>query len=226
MHTTLAQCPKCHKKNRLIEQPRVASYRCGSCHEPLANPFCYFFFDCETTGLPKSKNTPFLVQLAWEIYDADKRLLGRKDYLVRPDGYTIPRSSTSVHGITHDQALASGVPLQYAIAQLLADTNRPAIRMVAHNLQFDARIIGVEAQRAGLRFSFDGRFVYCTMINTVKVCRIPKRGGGHKWPSLLELHQHLFGSRFNEAHNARCDVRATADCFFELRKHDLLKFDD
>jgi DNA polymerase III subunit epsilon len=107
----------------------------------------------------------------------------------------------------------------------LADTNQSAIRIVAHNIQFDARIIGVEAQRAGLQFSFEGRFIYCTMMNTVKVCCIPKRGGGHKWPSLLELHQHLFGLRFNEAHDARHDVRATADCFFELRKRDLLKFD-
>jgi DNA polymerase III epsilon subunit-like protein len=67
------------------------------------------------------------------------------------------RFSTRI-GITHDHALAHGVPLQYAIANFLADTNQSAIRIVAHNIQFDARIIGVEAQRAGLQFSFEGAF--------------------------------------------------------------------
>ena len=41
---------------------------------------------------------------------------------------------------------------------------------------------------------------------------------GYKWPKLFELHQKLFGVGFEEAHDAGVDIRATAKCFWELRK--------
>jgi len=49
------------------------------------------------------------------------------------------------------------------------------------------------------------------------MCQIPGgRGGKFKLPTLTELHNHLFGVGFGEAHNATADVEATTRCFLEL----------
>ena len=49
------------------------------------------------------------------------------------------------------------------------------------------------------------------------MCQIPGgRGGKFKLPTLTELHNHLFGTGFGEAHNATADVEATTRCFLEL----------
>ena len=52
---------------------------------------------------------------------------------------------------------------------------------------------------------------------TAKLCELPGgRGGRFKLPKLEELHLHLFGEGFAEAHNAAFDVEATARVFLEL----------
>ena len=40
----------------------------------------------------------------------------------------------------------------------------------------------------------------------------------YKWPKLNEKNQFLFKSDFDITHNALADVKATAKCFFELKK--------
>ena len=52
---------------------------------------------------------------------------------------------------------------------------------------------------------------------TATMCQIPGgRYGKFKLPTLTELHNHLFGTGFGEAHNATADVEATTRCFLEL----------
>jgi len=41
---------------------------------------------------------------------------------------------------------------------------------------------------------------------------------GYKWPKLSELHYKLFRTGFDEAHDAAVDIKATAKCFWELKK--------
>ena len=49
------------------------------------------------------------------------------------------------------------------------------------------------------------------------MCQIPGgRGRKFKLPTLTELHNHLFGVDFGDAHNATADVEATTRCFLEL----------
>ena len=53
--------------------------------------------------------------------------------------------------------------------------------------------------------------------HTAQLCQIPGgRGGKFKLPTLTELHNHLFGVNFGDAHNATADVEATTRCFLEL----------
>ncbi len=79
----------------------------------------YLIFDTETTGLPKnwkaplsdSENWPRCIQIAWQIHDSEGLIVSHEDYLIRPDGFTIPFDSEKVHGISTALAEDQGLPL-------------------------------------------------------------------------------------------------------------------
>lgn len=188
----------------------------------------YLFFDTETTGLPRNyrapltdfHNWPRVVQLAYLIYDDNGNELDQCDLIIKPDGFTIPSEASSVHGITTARALAEGQPLKTVLEQFTQAINS-VDTIVAHNISFDEAIMGCEFLRTGLTNPLIGKPQICTMRSTTNFCRIPGRYG-YKWPSLSELHKRLFGKDFEEAHNALADIRATANCFWELKQRNLL----
>ena len=49
---------------------------------------------------------------------------------------------------------------------------------------------------------------------------------GFKWPKLSQLHKKLFGSDFDEAHDAEADVAACARCFFALKDQGVISVTD
>ena len=221
LHKTLEAiicCAHCGQKNRVFEQGAPGSHKCRKCGMVLFVPFKYIVFDCETTGLPSGRSNPHLVQLAWSVHGPDGTTLAERNYIVKPSGYSIPEASTRVHGITDQRARKDGVPLPHVIESFLLAADTEGVRLVAHNIDFDTRVIGAEIKLVGFKSKFNDRPRYCTMRSTVDICSIPRRSGGYKWPSLQELHLHLFGQHFQGGHNAMQDVQATARCFFELRR--------
>lgn len=189
----------------------------------------YLFFDTETTGLPKNwkapiedlNNWPRLVQLAWLVYDRNGNQIYGKDYIVRPDGFTIPANSSKVHGITTEQAISEGMPLAYVMSEFQKDINQ-AEYLVAHNMSFDEKIVGAEFLRLRQANSVATKNKICTMQKTTDFCAIPGPYG-YKWPKLSELHIKLFNKDFEEAHNAAVDINATARCFWELKKIGIIR---
>lgn len=212
----IIRCPYCDQKNRVFESVAIGTHKCGKCRTALSAPFKYVVFDCETTGLPSGRSNPHLVQLAWSVHGPDGKPIDERNYIVKPSGYSIPEASTRIHGITDQQARKDGVPLSHVIDNFLLATDSEGVRLVAHNINFDTRVIEAEIEHVGLKSKLNDRPGYCTMRSTVDLCKIPRRGGGYKWPSLQELHLHLFGQHFQGGHNAIQDVRATARCFIEL----------
>ena len=98
---------------------------------------------------------------------------------------------------------------------------------VGHNISFDKRLLIVEAIRNKGFDSTDNSYVqfqfkneFCTMLKSVEVCRIEKlRGDGtiyFKYPTLLELHNHLFKKIPNNAHNSKVDVLICLRCYCKL----------
>lgn len=221
---TVALCKKCGQKNRLVESGDLGTFRCGHCRGKLSPPFKYVVFDCETTGLLSSRAQPFLVQLAWSVHEPDGTLLAESNYIVKPSGYAIPESSSRIHGITHDHAMEVGAPLRRVLENFFATATGEGVRLVAHNISFDMRVLEIAGDRIGLGQPLQRRPHYCTMRNTTQLCKIPSRGAGFKWPSLQELHLTLFGKRFTGGHNAMLDVRAAARCFRELRRTGYVTF--
>ncbi|MFZ9236402.1 MAG: DNA polymerase III subunit alpha [Algoriphagus sp.] len=184
----------------------------------------YLIFDTETTGLPRSYNAPMsdldnwprLVQLAWQLHDEKGRLLSNKNYIIRPEGFTIPYNSEKVHGISTKRALEEGHPLQ-EILQIFREDVAQTKYLVGHNIGFDIHVVGSEFLRTALVMPFDGKSELDTKDISTNFCALPGgKGGKFKWPTLTELHQKLFGVGFEDAHDAAYDVDATARCFFGL----------
>lgn len=184
----------------------------------------YLIFDTETTGLPKDwkapvtqvDNWPRMVQLAWVRFDAKGELFDQGNHIIAPEGYTIPKAASDIHGITTAKAMAEGqslLPVLEQFADLLAQSDC----VVAHNISFDENILGAEFIRKGVRHQLHGKPKVCTMLGSTDYCRIPGQRG-YKWPRLSELHYRLFKTYFEEAHNAAVDVQATARCFWELKR--------
>ncbi len=184
----------------------------------------YLFFDTETTGLPKNYqaplddflNWPRIVQLSWSLYDGEGHHWESQNYIIRPDGFTISAEVAAIHRITQERAEKEGVPLRVALDHFLSHVAGVDF-LVAHNIDFDEKIIGSELLRQKLP-PLGNTPRICTMRTTAGVCRIPSPRGGYKWPNLTELYTHLFKTSFPEAHDAVFDVKACADCFFELKR--------
>jgi DNA polymerase-3 subunit epsilon len=183
------------------------------------------FFDTETTGLPKSHkapleeldNWPRMVQLAWATCSDGTAVPETRNYIIKPDGYTIPAFVANIHGITTERAIAEGVLEEFRDAIGDADL------LVAHNMAFDEKIAGAEFLRAKFFNHLEDKPRLCTMRCSTGLCRIPQKNGrGYKWPKLAELHQILFNRGFDGAHDARNDVAAGVRCYWELRKRGVL----
>lgn len=189
----------------------------------------YLFFDTETTGLPKKmeapssdiSNWPRLVQLSWIVCNAKGEKLTTKDYIIKPDGFEIPQSATKIHHITTSLAISKGTPLDVVIKSFLKDLSTANV-VVGHNISFDKKIVDAELIRMGKTDIIDPVETICTMKSTMEFCKIRSFTFGYKLPTLQELYAKLFGKPFEDAHDSASDIKATYECFWELKKRKLI----
>ena len=161
-----------------------------------------------------------MVQLSWIVTDASGKELSVKDFIIKPDGFTIPEDSSKVHGIATEIAIRDGNPLQDVLAEFVSDLET-ADMIVGHNVEFDKKIVGAEFLRCNIQsIALDKRTV-CTMKSSTDYCALPGKYG-YKWPTLQELYNKLFGKSFEDAHNSLNDIKATKECYFELKKRDII----
>ena len=195
---------------------------------PLKKDPYYLFFDTETTGVPENykapindlKNWPRLVQIAWILCDEKGNIIEYAEHIVKPNGFIIPKDATSVHGISTERAMKEGRDLKdvlIAFTEIVKDTKV----IVGHNISFDINIAGAELLRTGINCLVQNKNSICTMKSTVNFCALPGKYG-YKWATLEELHLKLFGKSFSNAHSAMSDIKATKDCFFELKSRKLI----
>ncbi len=192
----------------------------------------FLIFDTETTGLPRNYNAPLtdfdnwprMVQIAWQLHDANGNLLQNDSIIIKPEGYTIPFATIQIHGITNERASEEGQNLKDTLQKFIDVVNETAY-LCGHNIEFDINIIGAELLRCGLPNVLENKaFIDTKNDQTTEYCALPGgRGGKFKWPTLTELYQKLFNSGFDEAHNAAFDVAATTKVFFEIIKRGITK---
>jgi restriction system protein len=201
----------------------------------------YLVFDTETTGFPINrhaspddfKNWPYIVQIAWILFDDEQKLIEHNDfYLKQP--IKIPADATNIHGITTAMMLEKGIEpsIVYANFKKAIDNTE---YIIAHNIDFDIPVVHCEFLRNGLKWDFPNNRLLCTMKTGTNFCKIsPHRNGEYKWPKLTELYQNCFypGHSMNifpdatstkNVHSANIDTCMTAQCFFKLKDLGLFK---
>ncbi len=184
----------------------------------------YLFFDTETTGLPRDwkapvhevNNWPRMVQIAWLLYEDSGKEITGENFIIKPEGYSIPADAAKVHGISTEKAMSEGHDLTMVL-QLFAEQIEKANVLVAHNISFDEKIVGAEFIRKNIKHSLFKKKQICTMKSSANYCKLPGRYG-YKWPNLSELHIKLFGEDFEEAHDASVDIEATTKCFWRMKE--------
>lgn len=182
----------------------------------------FLFFDTETNGLPldykasytEVDNWPRVIQLGWALTDDTGNILASRNDLIKPEGWMVPTEAFWIdNGFTQERNEREGIRIIDALNEMHAAKQQADV-LVAHNLNFDHRIVWAEFIRNGLT-PRSGMAKICTMMKSTSFCKLPAKRG-YKWPKLDELYQTLFGCDFEGAHDAGSDVLATVKCFFEL----------
>jgi DNA polymerase-3 subunit epsilon len=191
-------------------------------------------FDTETTGLPASymledanlSSWPHILQLAYIVYDTEAhKFLEFMEIIVKlPSSVHISEESIRIHGISREMMTRSGVELAPQLTQFLTWCDMSEL-IIGHNVEFDYKMICAELMRLGWTeqlqtFKYYKKF-FCTMKSTVNLCNIQsisKTGKQFtKFPSLTELHFHLFKTGLKNMHNALNDVLVCFRCFYKLK---------
>ena len=194
------------------------------------------FFDTETSGLPNKKSPrlelqPHLMQIAISLYDKDRRPVYEISSLVAlPEEVTPSAEALETHGITPELSRKYGILPTQAIALLRFACMRAEL-VVAHNFQFDEKLIDFAVQRAGQDFSpLSIVPKFCTLEATTPILKLPptesmiKWGHGDKFksPKLTEAYKFFFNEELSGAHDALIDTRACARVYYHLLDNGLI----
>lgn len=193
------------------------------------NPGKYFIFDCETTGLPRSRyasideleNWPHIVQISWAVFINDEKMVCLENHILKQN-VKIPYEATSIHGITNADMRNKGKLPGTVFSKLIEDLKKAEI-IVAHNINFDLPILRAELLRNKFMDMTVNMPTVCTMESSTYLLQLPsRRHSGFKYPKLSELYGFLFYRNINVSlgglHDAETDMLLTAKSFFELRK--------
>lgn len=197
------------------------------------------FYDTETTGLPLFKEPsehpaqPHIVQLAALLVDLDTRqTISSMDVVICPNGWTIPDEVAAVHGITTEYAEAVGIEEVQAIDMFMALWAGPGRLRIAHNEQFDARILRIALKRfydkpdhlLPISDTWKEGIADCTAKLATPICQIPPtakmlKAGFNKFKTanLSEAYRHFTGKELENAHSAMADVMACRDVYFAIQ---------
>ena len=203
-------------------------------------------YNAELTDFAK---WPHIVQLSFLLYDTEaKVVLEYIDYIIRvgPEVIISPES-IAIHQITPARSQTEGVPIVEALA-VFEKTLIEADLIVGHNISFDKKMLmvellrhqlpnffyfakgstsGISSSTSGISSRRDQYAEYCTMKQTTELCALSavnKTTGKTycKYPTLSELHAHLFKSKPNGVHNAMIDVLVCLRCYiYHVYKYDI-----
>ena len=185
------------------------------------------FVDTETSGIPVDTtlsyrnidNWPTIKQIAWIIYKKDGTLIAQHNYATAEEGERkeivsptyISKKVLPIHEI---------VKLFYLGALPACDV------IVGHNIEYDIQVIMSELHRYGYNTEpLSSMHQFCTMKNSVDICGFDT-SHGDRYPKLQELYSKLFHKPFENAHDAYCDIKATADCFWKVFSCGMLNKED
>lgn len=204
-------------------------------------------FDTETTGLPQGRNPsimdsalwPHIVQLSYIVYDTElsQVICITDDIIDIPENVVISDFCVALHGITNLISKTKGIPISAAIQPFLQEFEKAEL-VIAHNMEFDLNMLGAELVRLKtsvqnskieskrwydkIGMLIDSTKLYCTMQSSLELCNIKAvykttKKEYVKFPSLSELHTHLFGYIPANLHNSLHDSVVCLRCFYKMK---------
>lgn len=160
----------------------------------------YLILDTETNGF----SDPRLASIAMIFTDGDFNVQHEYARLIRPDGWQMGEEAAKVNGLCHERLESEGLPVAAAL-----DVYRLAVALgrtiVAHNLEFDLRVMANECDKSGSLIPPAAASI-CTMKRAREI--------GEKG-TLAAMHEKLTGKPLLDAHDALVDARA---CLAVLRE--------
>lgn len=188
-----------------------------------------FVFDTETTGMIKKRasidENPYILQLSYLIYNVELRKIEKvfNAYIRVDPTVIISEEITKINGCTRELC-NSGTYIQDALVSFYNDLEACDI-LVAHNITFDVDMMTLEFQRHPELATICPNFAIwvskpnvCTMRASTNICRLPnKTGKSYKWPTLLELHLHLFQTKPENLHNSLVDILVCLRCYLKIK---------
>lgn len=191
------------------------------------------YIDIETTKLipedelspDKLGNWPHIVQVALILEDDFYGILLKRNYIIEPEGYDIPKDSTKIHKITNEYAIKYGRKRVDIINYLDILLSKVDV-IIGHNINFDLNVIKAEIFRTKKYDDVLFKNKVLTIIDTMEIgkniCKIPSlHYHDYKYPKLDELYYHFFKCHFPNQHDAMSDIEATYKCFKKMEELNL-----
>jgi len=190
-------------------------------------------FDTETTGLPPKtpkpiEQCPWIIQLAGILFNGERPVAHFSTYVLPEHGDsrgTIPDESFwRDNHLTYPEIAPTAISLDQAM-KIFNRLLVRADRVVAHNTQFDAKLMKFSYARImdAPPASWTLPPKICTMLSAMPVVKAPakwpKPDQPYKWPTLDESYRHLVNPQgFSGAHDAMSDVMACAELLFTMER--------
>jgi DNA polymerase-3 subunit epsilon len=186
----------------------------------------FIIFDTETNFLPTYRrddgtpkpaddpDQPRLAEIGMHFADEDLNLIPAMSFhaYVKPDGWEMKPDATAKNGLTTEQLLKVGKPIQFVLDHYTAAINAPSFAgVICFNAQFDCKIMRGELRRAGMPDLFERTANICTM-SAMRGMGVKKLNGKGGQPRLVDVCAH-FDIPFDETkfHGAVYDALKTLD---------------
>ena len=125
--------------------------------------------DVETNGLIRGTVYPRIVQFSWGLYNTNGELIELKDYIIKPNGWTM-NGSDRCHGISQERAMKEGIDINAVLMEYKNEIDNRCAKLVCHNINFDVKVVLDELVMAGIDIKKVDTF--CSMVETINFCEI------------------------------------------------------
>lgn len=180
-------------------------------------------YDTETTGLIKTgarrlSKQPHIIefyamtlQQNGEGAEATFSFVDEINLLINP-GPKVPITSEIMRITGINGQMIAGKAGFPTYAKEIASYFARAHRVVAHNLSFDMEMVEFELRRCEIPIVWPEKVCTVEATEWLKGFRL----------KLSDLHEMLFGEKFEGAHRAKIDVFATCRCYTELVRRGMI----
>ncbi|MBT8218441.1 MAG: hypothetical protein KJP00_01365 [Bacteroidia bacterium] len=160
-------------------------------------------------------NWPRMMAISWILLGEDRKPISNKNYLIKPEGYNFKDEYLTSCSIDIDEMEKHGESLSDILDDFVKTAGQAKF-VFAHNMKLNTAILGAEFIRSGKDNPLRVQPTYCIMEEATFYTKLPKKGGGFKWPTLQEAHTKIFKQGYSPARNARADVIAASRVLLAL----------